>query len=167
MRSPTELDRFIIDQAPAGNELRIHLKEQYDRGHEPGRPSKGSEQSGGRVLSEEETIAVKKILSCVVRLKGRFGKGTVAAVLRGSRSKQVIENRLNKLSTYGLLVDMSQDEVTLLIRELIKAGCISVGRGAYPTVYLTDFGREVMTGRAIVELTGLIDGEPRTLRDAS
>jgi hypothetical protein len=35
---------------------------------------------------------------------------------------------------------------------LIQAGCIAVERGAYPTVSLTEYGREVMLGRAEVKL---------------
>jgi len=73
-------------------------------------------------------------------------------VLRGSSSKQVIEHHLDKISTYGLLRVMTQEEITNYIKALIEAGCIVVGRGAYPTVSLTDYGREVMTGRAEVRL---------------
>jgi len=112
---------------------------------EPGAPP-------GRSLNPAETIVVRKILSCVARLNGRFGKGTVAAVLRGSSSKQVIEHRLDQLSTYGLLKEMTQDDITVYMKALIQAGCIAVGRGQYPTVSLTDFGREVMTSRAEVML---------------
>ena len=91
-------------------------------------------------------------MSCVARLNGRFGKGTVAAVLRGSSSKQVLENRLDQLSTYGLLKSMTQDEITAYVKGLIQADCIAVGRGQYPTVSLTEFGREVMFSRAEVML---------------
>ena len=95
---------------------------------------------------------VQKVLSCVARLNNRFGKGTVAAVLRGSTSKQVRENQLDRLSTYGLLKTMTQDEITSYIKGLIQAGCIAVQQGAYPTVSLTPYGREVMAGRAEVKL---------------
>ncbi|HXG66025.1 MAG TPA: ATP-dependent DNA helicase RecQ [Blastocatellia bacterium] len=105
-----------------------------------------------RSLNEAEVIVVKKILSCVARLRNKFGKGTVAAVLRGSTSKQVIENGLDKLSTYGLLNAMTQDDITVYIKALIEAGCISVEQGMYPTVGLTEYGREVMAGRAEVLL---------------
>jgi ATP-dependent DNA helicase RecQ len=60
----------------------------------------------------------------------------------------VLEHHLNQLSTYGLLKAMSQDEITAYLKALILAECISVGRGQYPTVSLTDFGTEVMMSRA-------------------
>jgi ATP-dependent DNA helicase RecQ len=88
----------------------------------------------------------------VARLKGRYGKGAVTAVLRGSTSKRVLDNHLDKLSTYGLLCHMTQEDTTAYVKALIQAGCISVQQGAYPTVTLTDFGREVMLGRSEVLL---------------
>jgi ATP-dependent DNA helicase RecQ len=103
-------------------------------------------------LNDAETLVVRKILSCVARLNGRFGKGTVAAVLRGSSSRQVIEHRLDQFSTYGLLKEMTQDEITAYLKALIQSGCVSVGKGQYPTVSLTDFGREVMLSKAEVML---------------
>jgi len=62
--------------------------------------------------------------------QGRFGKGAVTAVLRGSTAKQVLDNHLDKLSTYGLLCHMSQEDTTAYVKALIQAGCISVQQGA-------------------------------------
>ena len=85
-------------------------------------------------------------------MRGKFGKGAVAAVLKGSKSKQVVENNLHQLSTYGLLSELSQDDITDYIKALIEADCIGVGQSAYPTVSLTELGREVMTGAHEVKL---------------
>jgi ATP-dependent DNA helicase RecQ len=149
----TGIDEMIIDNAPTGRELRAELRKraELDRAMS-GAVTIAPEAALGRSLNPAETIVVRKILSCVARLNGRFGKGTVAAVLRGSSSKQVIENRLDQLSTYGLLKEMTQDDITGYVKALIQAGCIAVGRSQYPTVSLTDFGREVMTSRAEVML---------------
>ncbi len=150
----TPIDEMIIDNAPTGKELRAELRKraELDRSMNTVESISESEPPGGRSLNPAETIVVRKILSCVARLNGRFGKGTVAAVLRGSGSKQVIEHHLDQLSTYGLLKDMTQDDITALVKALIQSGCIVVGRGQYPTVSLTDFGREVMMSRAEVML---------------
>jgi superfamily II DNA helicase RecQ len=148
----SELDHFIIDQALTGSELRADLKRRAELKRALSTAAVEPEPGGVRSLNDAETIVVKKVLSCVARMNGRFGKGTIASVLRGSRSKQVIEHHLDKISTYGLLRVMTQEEITNYIKALIEAGCIVVGRGAYPTVSLTDYGREVMTGRAEVQL---------------
>jgi ATP-dependent DNA helicase RecQ len=150
----TEMDQFIIDNALTGDDLRKELRKRAELNRAMSEPATPIETEGpqGRALTPAETIVVRKILSCVARLNGRFGKGTVAAVLRGSSSKQVIEHHLNQLSTYGLLKEMTQDDITTYVKALIEAGCIVVGRGQYPTVSLSDFGREVMMARAEVTL---------------
>ena len=148
------IDEMIIDNAPIGYELREELKRRAKMARSVNASTVPAEPAPplGRSLNEAETIVVRKILSCVARLNGRFGKGTVAAVLRGSSSKQVIEHHLDKLSTYGLLKTMSQEDITTYVKGLIQAECIAVGRGQYPTVSLTEYGREVMMSRAEVML---------------
>jgi ATP-dependent DNA helicase RecQ len=158
----TGIDRFIIDNAPSGDELRANLK----RRAEANRPDTGDDmsrqaqrqserkQNGEPLpLNDEQLLVVRKILSCVARMNGRFGKGTVAAVLRGSKSRQIADNSLDKLSTYGLLKALSQDEITAYIKSLIDAGCVEISKGLYPTISLTEFGRDVMHERAPVMLS--------------
>src|SRR6266542_4153587 len=70
---------------------------------------------GPRALSDDEHLAARKILSCIARMEGKFGKGMVASVLRGAKAKNVIANELDRLSTYGLLREYSQDDLTRLI----------------------------------------------------
>jgi len=64
----------------------------------------------------------------------------------------VLDNQLDRLSTFGLLRHMTQDDVSAYVKALAKAHCIAVQQGPYPTVSLTDFGREVMLGRSEVLL---------------
>ncbi len=152
MAPPNTLDKLIIDNALTGSELRAELRKRAELERAIDAVTNEREAPAGRSLSAAETVAVRKILSCVARLNGRFGKGTVAAVLRGSRSKQVIEHHLDELSTYGLLKDTTQDEITAYVKALIQADCMAVSRSQYPTVSLTDFGREVMMSRSEVML---------------
>jgi ATP-dependent DNA helicase RecQ len=138
--------------------LRKELREHAERSQAFNPAGTNTEQASdlARAPNVDEMIVVKKVLSCVARLKGRFGKGTVASVLRGSKSKRVLDNQLDRLSTFGLLRDMTQDDVSAYVSALTKARCISVQQGPYPTVSLTDFGREVMLGRTdvLLELPG-------------
>jgi len=97
-----------------------------------------------RALTEDELLRIRKILACAKRMNGRFGKKILAATLRGSASKQVMSAGLNELSTYGLLKDMSNDEVQTYIDALADAGCLKVKGGAYPTISSTDLGDRVM-----------------------
>ncbi len=108
--------------------------------------------SDPRALSDDELLRVRKILACAKRMNGRFGKKILAATLRGSASKQVMNAGLNELSTYGLLKDMPQDEIQIYIDALISAGCLKVKGGAYPTISNTDLGDRVMREQEKVEL---------------
>jgi RecQ family ATP-dependent DNA helicase len=105
-----------------------------------------------RALTGEERLLVRKILACAARMNGRFGKSMLAATLRGSRAKNVTQAGLERLSTYAILSDMTQDELLLYIDALVAAGCLAVTGGAYPMVSLTAFGGDVMRESKTVEL---------------
>ncbi len=105
-----------------------------------------------RPLTDEERLLVRKILACAARMNGRFGKNMLASVLRGSRAKTVMQAGLAELSTYGILSDMTQDELMLYIDALVAAGCLAVTGGAYPTVALTTLGGDVMRESKTIEL---------------
>src|SRR5262249_2470361 len=105
-----------------------------------------------RSLTDDETTRVRKILACATRMKGRFGKQVLAATLRGSTAKNVMQPRLHELSTYGLLSDMRQDDILLYIDELLATGCLKTSGGEYPTISITEFGDAVMRERDRVQL---------------
>jgi superfamily II DNA helicase RecQ len=105
-----------------------------------------------RALSDDEHLVARKILSCIARMEGKYGKGMVAGVLRGAKAKNIIANELDQLTTYGLLKFYSQDELTRFINALIVAGCVRQTGGAIPTVGLTTLGAAVMRDQARVEL---------------
>ncbi len=105
-----------------------------------------------RPPTEEETIVIQKALSCVARVNGRFGRGRIAQTLVGSRSKAVLDAGLDRLSTYGLLRDLGEDYVWALLDALIRAGCLEVSAGQYPTLSLTSPGREVMLRQKMIPL---------------
>jgi len=106
-----------------------------------------------RTLTPEETLVVRKILSCVARMKGRFGRMRVAQVLTGSKVKQIHVLGLDQLSTYGLLSEFTQETVLDWMERLVQAGALIVRGEEYPTVELTPFGREIMHERATLKLS--------------
>jgi ATP-dependent DNA helicase RecQ len=105
-----------------------------------------------RTLSADELLRVRKILACAKRMKGRFGKRMLAATLRGSAAKNVMQAHLNELSTYGLLKDMLQDDILLYIDLLSNARCLRVSTGEYPTISITELGERVMREQEGIEL---------------
>lgn len=122
---------------------------------EPGKDNDGKSDSGSsvpRALTADELLRVRKILACASRMKGRFGKTMLAATLRGSAAKNVMQANLNELSTYGLLKDMRQEDILGYIDSLCSARCLRVKPGAYPTISITERGERVMREQEPVEL---------------
>ena len=105
-----------------------------------------------RALTDDELLRVRKLLACAKRMKGRFGKQMLAATLRGSAAKNLLQARLNELSTYGLLKDMRHDEIADYINALLRAGCLVSSGGEYPTISITETGERVMREQQQVEL---------------
>lgn len=157
---PTRLDGFIKQHAPIGLDLEDELNEAARLRHEREAAESSAQASGehtlnitaARPLEADETLTVRKILSCATRMNGRFGKTLLAGTLRGSRAKAVLQFKLERLSTYGILSNMTQDEISLYIDALVAAGCLKVTSGAYPTVAVTELGAAVMRERATIEL---------------
>lgn len=119
-----------------------------------------------RVPTDEEALVIRKALSCVARVKGRFGRGRIAQVLVGSRSKEVLDAGLDRLSTYDLLSDVGTDYVWTLLNALIQAGCIAVGSGQYATISLTQLGGEVMRGTKNISLVMPAPAAPKATKIA-
>ena len=105
-----------------------------------------------RSLGDDELLRVRKILACAKRMNGRFGKKLLVGTLRGSAAKQIVKARLNELSTYGLLRDMSHEDLELYIEALINVECLRVAGRQYPTISTTDLGDRVMREQEKIEL---------------
>jgi uncharacterized protein YpbB len=93
-------------------------------------------------------------------MKGRFGKNMLAATLRGSAAKNVMQAHLHELSTYGLLKDMRQEDILRYVEALCGARCLHVKPGEYPTVSITHLGERVMREQERIELTLQDDATP-------
>ena len=113
-----------------------------------------------RAPNEDEALIVRKALSGVARMSARgeevweprFGRGRIVQTLVGSRSREIIQARLDQLSTYGLLKSEGVAYLNQLMRELQDAGMLISSGGQYPMVTLTKLGEEVMKGRTEYEL---------------
>ncbi|WP_260339845.1 DNA helicase RecQ [Levilactobacillus parabrevis] len=100
--------------------------------------------------AQDITVSAQKVLSCVVRLRSRFGKGIVAQVLTGAHNQRVRDNHLEELSTYGIMSGQRQKNVGELIDFLTAAGYLQSVGGQYPTLAITQEGASVLKGETQV-----------------
>lgn len=98
------------------------------------------------------TEEAQKILSCVKRMNERFGVSMTAKVLRGSRDKKLIGFGLNKLTTYGIMSNYTEREITEHIHFLIAERLLAVEEGKFPTLRLNHQSIDVLKGKKIVEM---------------
>ncbi|MGN7479238.1 DNA helicase RecQ [Solibacillus silvestris] len=96
---------------------------------------------------QDVTTEAQKVLSCIVRMGQKFGKQLTASVLAGSRSKKVLEFNFHKLPTYGILRMMNAKEIANFIEFLISEKLIVVNNGQFPTISISDLGKEVLLGK--------------------
>ncbi|MTK13942.1 MAG: DNA helicase RecQ [Clostridiaceae bacterium] len=82
------------------------------------------------------TLEAQKIFSCVYRMKERFGVNMIADVLKGSENKKVLSASLDRLSTYGIMKEFTQKQISALINKLIADEYLSITDDAYPVVKL-------------------------------
>jgi ATP-dependent DNA helicase RecQ len=98
------------------------------------------------------TIESQKILSCVYRARERYGKTMIIDILKGSKNKKLLENRLNELSTYGIMANFDKKLLNLIMNKLIADNYIKVTEEAYPVIKLTSRSIDVLKNRDKVQM---------------
>jgi ATP-dependent DNA helicase RecQ len=104
----------------------------------------------------DATEEAQKALSCVFRLRERFGVGHVVDVLRGSTNQRVLDLRHDGLSTYGIGADRSAEHWRSLLRQLVHLGYLRQDMGEYPVLTLTSAAGSLLRGGETLML-----GRPR------
>jgi len=101
---------------------------------------------------QDPLVVAQKIISSVFRQEQRFGAEYTSQVLRGSKSKKVMANRHDKLSTHGLLRNEPEHVVRGWIDQLLAQGFLK-RHGEHSVLVITETGAAVLKGNASVLLT--------------
>ncbi|MCI1207988.1 MAG: DNA helicase RecQ [Treponema sp.] len=112
----------------------------------------------GPLPKVDVTIPVQKLLSCIIRTGERFGGAYVIEVLLGSKQKRIIQNRHNKLSTWGIGTELGREDWFFLIDSLIDEG-ILLKEGDYNIIHITPKGRHLLSTRQVLFLPIQFNGE--------
>ena len=101
---------------------------------------------------EDWTIEAMKFLSCVARCKERYGMTYIIEVLRGSKSKKILLNKHDQLSTHGIGKDKTLDEWRVLGRSLLHQGLLEQTNDGYSVLKLNALSWEVMRKQRSVSI---------------
>jgi ATP-dependent DNA helicase RecQ len=92
------------------------------------------------------TLIAQKILSCVYRLEEKYGIKHLIDVLRGIKSKSILDKGHDRLSTFHLMPEYSEEDLRQIIFILIEKGYLERTEGEYPIVKWTTISRSVIRG---------------------
>ena len=81
------------------------------------------------------------VMRCVQELRGRFGKGMVVDVLRGSQNAKLLDMHLDEAACYDT-VNAPAAQVKEVIELLAASGYLLITEGTYPVVGLGPRARE-------------------------
>jgi len=98
------------------------------------------------------TLDAQKILSCVHRMKGRYGLALVIEVLRGATTQKVKSFNLDKIKTFGAMNGRPTDEIRRIAQFLLQKGYIRQVGDRYPTVQTSETAAEVLYGNKIISM---------------
>ncbi|WP_428995825.1 DNA helicase RecQ [Megamonas hypermegale] len=93
------------------------------------------------------TIEAQKILSCVYRVHERFGVKIVAEILKGSKSMHMKQFNFERLSTYGLMRDLTIKQISDLILRLTAMQYLTITESKYPVLKLNALSWQVLRGQ--------------------
>ncbi len=104
--------------------------------------------SAGEDPQDAEAVAlvVRKALSGVARIHGRFGLGAAIRLLRGESDERLARHGLDRTPTVGILREHSADWLQRLTRRFVTAGWVDFSGGQRPVAVLTEAGFQVMRG---------------------
>lgn len=145
---PVEYDKLqsMIDYCHTSRCLRQYILEYFG---EANIPDNCDNCANCRELEIRDiTIEAQKIFSCIVRMKQPYGSNLIAAVLKGSQQKRVYELGFDRLSTYGIMSELTLSAIVDLINLLTAEDYLINSGGKYPVVKLTARALPVLRSQA-------------------
>ena len=110
--------------------------------------------------TEDVTIDAQKIVSCVVRMRERYGMVMLIDVLRGSKNEKVLRNGLDKLSTHGIC-KKPEGHLRDIINHLLLTGGLVKTDDEYPIIRLGPHATEILRGTESIHMKLAKEAPPK------
>lgn len=111
-------------------------------------------------LADNELLILRQVLSGIARSsvrlsdgtwQGRWGKTKIIQMLRGSKSADIMNSSLCRLSTFGILSQLTEEELYQIFREIQIIGLTKIsGDPNRPLLTLSQKGHDVMLNKCPV-----------------
>ena len=111
------------------------------------------------------TDAAVLIFRTVLSLRERYGASIIAAVLKGKKTKELIEKDLLTVPTFGKLSFEKLGHIKSALNSFVADGYLFRDGQPYPVLKLTDKAQEVLAGKA--EVYGLAFGAEDAMKEAA
>jgi ATP-dependent DNA helicase RecQ len=102
--------------------------------------------------AETVTLVVRKALSAIARIHGRFGLGAAVKLLRGESDARLAGAGLDRTPTFGALKERSEEWLLRLLRRCVTAGFVDFMGTERPVALLTEEGAAAMRAQRPVRL---------------
>ncbi len=96
------------------------------------------------LLTADITTESQMILSCIKRTRERLGRSLITQILRGAKSRRVLEAGLNTQTTYGLLAQYNAAYIKHMMNRLIELDAIRVEGEEYPVLTLGPAAADIL-----------------------
>ncbi len=107
-------------------------------------------QSGRAVLPVESDDPFERhhltILRCTAELGGKFGRTTVADVLRGAKVRRVEQFRLDRATAFAKLKEVPKQTILEVMDTLIGLGLLARTDSLHPALHVTSMGMQKLGG---------------------
>lgn len=100
----------------------------------------------------DATREAQMLLSCIVRVKERFGESYIVKVLLGSKDKRILDFRHHLLPTYGIGKQYTKQHWQEIVGQLLELGLIRKDMNEYQVLKLTKLGWEILRERQQVTI---------------
>ena len=96
-------------------------------------------------------------------MRERYGIAVIVDVLRGMVGPKIVNDKLNKLTTYGIMREYSSKFIRDLIKTLIDFGYADLKEGTYSMLKLNDKSYSVLKSKQKVMLKLNIENEEKII----